>query len=251
MAKSGTVYRIPNKGDKIFVDKHSSGGIGDKSTFLLSPILALAGLCVFKASGRGLGFTGGTIDKLASVGIRTNLTKEEAMKNIDVCNIALLSQTSDVSPADKILYALRDVTATVESSPLIASSIMSKKMAFEVDYLFLDVKYGSGAFCKTFAVAKELSDIMFSIGKLAGMNVSIHITSMHQPLGYTIGNALEILETRKFFKGEWQSPDLKEYVISFAADILKTTGKASSVDEARARVEKMISSGEALKALDK
>lgn len=251
MASSGAVYRIPDKGDKILVDKHSSGGIGDKSTLLLAPILASVGLRVFKASGRGLGFTGGTLDKLASVGVKTDLTLEEAKKVLDSCGIVILSQSSDISPADKILYALRDVTATVESSPLIASSIMSKKMAFEVDYLFLDVKYGSGAFCKTFDIAKELASIMYSIGKLAGMKVFVHITSMQQPLGYAIGNALEVLEVRKFFKGEWKSPDLQEYVITFAADILVATGKSTSDAEARSRVSEIISSGEALKALDR
>lgn len=249
MAESGDfLLPLPNKKEgEIYVDKHSSGGIGDKTSLILLPILAAGGLNVVKSAGRGLGFTGGTIDKLSSISVDTDIPLEEAFKILEKTKIFIIAQSKNISPVDKIFYQIRDVTATVENVPLIASSIMSKKLSLNLDHLFLDVKYGSGAFCKTFEYAQELAALMYSIGKLAGLEVSVHITSMQQPLGNCVGNAIELLEAQKFLAGEEVASDLKEFITTFATDIFLLTGLFNNKASALARVEEILKNKEALK----
>lgn len=253
MAKSGD-FRLPlpvRKKGEIYIDKHSSGGVGDKTSLILLPIVAAGGINVVKSSGRGLGFTGGTIDKLSSIGVNTNLSLEQAFKVLEKTKIFIIAQSRDISPVDKTLYHIRDVTATVESIPLIASSIMSKKLSLDLDYLFLDVKYGTGAFCKTFEYAKKLAALMYSIAKLAELKASIHITSMQQPLGMCVGNAIELLEAQKFLSGEEQAPDLREFITTFATDIFCFTGLFKDKASALARVEEILKNKEGLKVCEK
>lgn len=211
----------------IKVDKHSTGGVGDKTTLIVSPIVAACGVPVAKMSGRGLGYTGGTIDKLESIpGLRTALKKEEFFNIVRKVGFSIASQSKDLAPADKKFYALRDVTSTVDSIPLIASSVMSKKLALGADCILLDVKCGNGAFMKDFESAIKLSKTMVSIGKSAGKETVAIITDMNNPLGYAIGNWVEIIEACDILKGKGHDA-LEKLSVYLAANMLYLAGKGS------------------------
>ena len=231
MVHSGDILDLSDI-DGIKADKHSTGGVGDKTSLVLGPLVASCGLKIAKMSGRGLGHTGGTLDKLESIsGLNIFLSEEEFKKQVAEIGIAIVGQTGELVPADKKLYALRDVTATVDSIPLISSSIMSKKLAAGSDTILLDVKYGKGAFMHTVEDAKKLAKTMISIGKSLGKNTMAMITDMNAPLGRTIGNALEIKEAVLTLKGQGEE-SFTEFIIS-AAKIMLTQGKITS-DEAEA-----------------
>ncbi len=219
------------------VDKHSTGGVGDTTTLVLIPLVASAGVPVVKMSGRGLGYTGGTIDKLESIpGFKTNFTTDGFIKNVNKINACIMAQSPDIAPADGKLYALRDVTATVESIPLIASSIMSKKIASGADSILLDVKVGSGAFMKDLKEAEKLANCMVKIGNNLGRKTVAFITDMNQPLGLSIGNSLEVREAIMTLKGEGSSR-LKEACIAFGSCMLMMAEIVSNEAEARAIIE--------------
>ena len=235
---------------KITVDKHSTGGVGDKTTIFLAPILACFDLAVAKMSGRGLGHTGGTIDKLESInGFNVELTEEKFLENVNDIGIAIIGQTKNLVPADKLLYALRDVTATIDSVGLIASSIMSKKIASGASNIFLDVKYGDGAFMKTQEEAKTLAKTLVMIGKNMGRNTSAIVTSMVQPLGTMVGNALEVKEAIEVLKGKG-SEDLKEIMYAFMCEILVKEQIAPNNDIAMKMVNWKINSGQVYKKFE-
>ncbi|MDD3149595.1 MAG: thymidine phosphorylase, partial [Candidatus Gastranaerophilales bacterium] len=216
MAKSGDILDLSEIG-KYVIDKHSTGGVGDKTTLILIPLLAAAGLPVAKLSGRGLGHTGGTIDKLESIpGFKTSLPLNNFISQVKEIKMAIASQTAQLSPADGKLYALRDVTATVDSIPLIAASVVSKKVASGANTIVLDVKCGSGAFIKTFEEAKELSRTMVEIGKYLDRRITAVITDMSQPLGQAIGNSLEVIESIEILKNRG-SKDLRELCLHLGA----------------------------------
>ena len=228
------------------VDKHSTGGVGDKTTLIVAPIVASLGAKVAKMSGRGLGHTGGTIDKLESIsGFRTTLEPEEFLKQVKDIGIAVIGQSGNLAPADKKLYALRDVTATVDSIPLIASSIMSKKLAAGTDNIVLDVKVGSGAFMKSLDSAKLLANTMVDIGYNCGRRVAAVITNMDVPLGYAIGNALEVKEAIRVLNGDIDN-DLASVCIELAANMIALTFN-TEIDAARQNVRDEILSGRAYK----
>ncbi len=230
------------------VDKHSTGGVGDKTSLVLTPMVASLGVPVAKMSGRGLGHTGGTIDKLESFkGFTTSITNEQFINNVNKIGISIMGQTKDLAPADKLLYALRDVTATVDNMSLIASSIMSKKLAAGANGIVLDVKSGSGAFMKTDEDAFELAKKMVAIGKHAGVKAMAVISDMDQPLGRAVGNAIEVKEAIDTLKGNGPE-DLVELCLTLGSHMVHMAGKASSVEEAREKLEESIKSG---KALDK
>lgn len=232
----------------IKVDKHSTGGVGDKTTLIVAPIVAACGVPVAKMSGRGLGFTGGTIDKLESIkGLRTHLSMEEFINNVKEIGIAIASQTGNLAPADKQLYALRDVTAAVNSIPLIASSIMSKKIASGADKILLDVKTGSGAFMKTLDDSIDLAREMVSIGEHAGKKTAALITDMDSPLGNAIGNALEVKEAVMVLNGRGPK-DIEAISIELAARMLELAGKGT-IDRCRELSRNSIINGSALKKL--
>ena len=202
------------------VDKHSTGGIGDKVSIILAPLAAAAGVAVPMISGRGLGITGGTLDKLASIpGFRTDLSEKRFIEIIQACGFSMMGQTGDVAPADKKLYALRDVTATVPSIPLITASIMCKKLAEGIDSLVLDVKWGTGAFMKSVAAARELAESMVRVGEAMGKNITAFITGMNQPLGQAVGNSLEIIESMECLQGQHLDGDLMQVTLRLTAEI--------------------------------
>lgn len=231
MVHSGDILDL-SEIEGIKADKHSTGGVGDKTSLVLGPLVASCGLKIAKMSGRGLGHTGGTLDKLESIsGLNIFLSEDEFKKQVAEIDIAIVGQTGELVPADKKLYALRDVTATVDSIPLISSSIMSKKLAAGSDTILLDVKYGKGAFMHTVEDAKKLAKTMISIGKSLGKNTMAMITDMNAPLGRTIGNALEIKEAVLTLKGQGEE-SFTEFIIS-AAKIMLMQGKITS-DEAEA-----------------
>lgn len=244
MMHSGDVIDLTSI-EGIKADKHSTGGVGDKTSMALGPLVAACGLKVAKMSGRGLGHTGGTLDKLESIeGFNCFLTEEEFKKQVSEVGIAIIGQTGDLVPADKKLYALRDVTGTVESIPLIASSIMSKKLASGSDTILLDVKYGEGAFMHTIEDATKLAEAMISIGNSLGRNTMAMITDMNQPLGNTIGNAIEIREAIETLKGHGPK-DFTELCMQ-AAEIMLMQGKvAQNKEEARKMLEEVVASGKA------
>ncbi len=229
----------------IKVDKHSTGGVGDKVTLVLGPLLAALGAKVAKMSGRGLGHTGGTIDKLESIpGYQVELSVQDFIKQVQDIGIAVVGQSGDVAPADKKFYALRDVTATVDCIPLIASSIMSKKLASGADAICLDVKVGHGAFMKTEEEAVQLAELMVSIGQLAGKKVTAILTGMDEPLGHKIGNALEVYEAIETLQG--QGPDdLVEVTLAIGSQLLMDANLAKSDKEAREMMNKALNDGTA------
>lgn len=230
------------------VDKHSTGGVGDKTSLVVAPIVASLGVKVAKMSGRGLGHTGGTIDKLESIqGFRTSLSTEEFKKIVNRVGIAIVGQSQTLAPADKLLYALRDVTATVDSLPLIVSSIMGKKLAADDDCIVLDVKTGSGSFMKTMENSRQLAEWMVAIGKRAGKRVRALITDMDRPLGYSIGNSLEVIEAIETLQGNGPQ-DLTEICISLASHMLELAEKGT-YEECENRVRRVIQNGEALQTL--
>ena len=247
MANSGDILDLSELGN--VVDKHSTGGVGDKVTLILAPIIASLGIPVAKMSGRGLGYTGGTIDKLESIpGYRTNLSEEEFIQNVKKIGISIIGQTLNLAPADKKIYALRDATSTTESIPLIASSIMSKKIAAGANKIVLDVTYGSGAFMKTKEKAQELADTMIKIGELAGRETVAVITPMEQPLGRNVGNTLEVIEAVEALKGNMEE-DVKEVVLELGSNMLKLAGKGNNLEENKKKMLENIQNGKALEKL--
>lgn len=245
MRDSGDVLDLSEiKGVK--VDKHSTGGVGDKTSLALTPIIAALGVPVAKMSGRGLGHTGGTIDKLECFdGFTTALSEEQFAENVNTIGIAIAGQTANLAPADKKLYALRDVTATVDQMSLIASSIMSKKLASGSDAIVLDVKTGNGAFMKKLEDSRALAKEMVSIGTMAGKKTVAVITDMDQPLGRAVGNSLEVREAIDTLRGEGPA-DFKEVVFALGSQMLMLAGRAADKKEARALMEGVIEDGSAL-----
>lgn len=242
---------IRNENCPHIADKHSTGGVGDKVTLILIPVLAACGVPIAKLSGRGLGHTGGTIDKLESIpGFKTDLSIEELIEKVKDVGLAIASQTKKLTPADGKLYALRDVTATVDAIPLIASSVVSKKIASGADYVVLDVKYGSGAFIKTPEEACELAQWMVDIAARLGKKFHAVITSMEQPLGRAVGNAIEVIESIEFLKGN-MTPDLKELTFEMAALTLMELSLAQNKEEAFSKIQQVIESGKALEYFKK
>ncbi len=248
MLKSGDIIDL-KKIDGIIVDKHSTGGVGDKVTLVLAPLLASLGIKIAKMSGRGLGHTGGTIDKLESIeGFNTTLDEEDFIKQVNDINIALVSQSDGLVPADKKIYALRDVTGTVESIPLIASSVMSKKLASGADIIVIDVTVGSGALIKNIDDARKLAKLMVKIGKAYRKPTICIITNMDEPLGYSIGNSLEVKEAIDTLKGNGPS-DLLEVVITICSIIIGAVKKISN-EEAKDILFKQLNNGEAYKKFE-
>ncbi|MDD5888929.1 MAG: thymidine phosphorylase [bacterium] len=224
----------------IKVDKHSTGGVGDKTTLVIAPIVASLGVPVVKMSGRGLGYTGGTIDKLESIpGFRVDLTEEEVKKQVKDIGLVVTGQTADLAPMDKVIYALRDVTGTVSSIPLIASSIMSKKIASGADKILIDIKVGKGALLKTKKDANKLSQLMIKIGKFYNREVRTIISDMNVPLGHAIGNSLEVLEAIDILRGKEKKSNLVDLCIELASEMV-SMGKEISKDEAVKLVKKSI-----------
>ena len=248
---------MANSGDRIdlskletaIVDKHSTGGVGDKITLIVSPLLASLGVPIAKMSGKGLGYTGGTIDKLQSIpGYRVEIEEEEFILNILKIGISLISQTKSIAPADKKIYALRDAISCTDHIALIASSIMSKKIASGADKIVLDVTVGSGAFMKEKESAEKLANIMIQIGKLAGKETVCILTNMNQPLGYAVGNSLEVIEAVQCLKGDLPN-DVKEVVLEIGSYMLKLAGKGNNINENKEKLKKAIEDGSGFEKL--
>ena len=248
MKDSGDTIYFDNL-DHYLVDKHSTGGVGDKVTVVLGPILSAVGMATTKLSGKGLGHTGGTIDKFEAIrNFKFSTTKEELVEVASKTGVGLMGYSDNIVPLDKKIYALRDVTATVDSIPLIASSIMSKKLAIQSDLIILDVKVGDGAFMKTIEDARELSRRMVEIGNSVGRKTIAVLTNMEEPLGYNIGNANEIIEGIEALKGNW-SDDLKEVVYEIIYLALKHKGEVKTYEEAAKKIDEVIDNGHALELL--
>ena len=247
MSHSGDVLDLSELG--CVVDKHSTGGVGDKITLILMPIIASLGLPVAKMSGRGLGFTGGTIDKLESIpGYKTAIEIDEFKQNVKKIGISLIGQTLNLAPADKKLYALRDTISCTESIPLIASSIMSKKIASGANKIVIDVTCGSGAFMKTKEDAEKLANIMTKIGKLAKRETKCVITNMDEPVGYAVGNTLEVIEAVDILKGKYMPNDIKEIITKLGSQMLLLANKTKTIEEGS---EKILANIENKKAYQK
>ena len=246
MLDSGDVFDLSAlQGYK--VDKHSTGGVGDKTSLILAPIAAAAGIYVPMISGRGLGHTGGTLDKLEAIpGFDTNLPTERFQEILRTCGMVMAGQTKNLVPADRKLYALRDVTATVESIPLIASSIMSKKLAEDINGLVLDIKFGSGAFMKDMQKARELAETLVSIGIYMGKEVVALLTSMEQPLGTNVGNSLEVIESCDILRGRVNN-DLSALSIHLAAEMIALADRSLSFDDALEKTRTLIANGSAFR----
>lgn len=244
MLNSGEVIDLSSI-NGIKVDKHSTGGVGDKTTLVLGPLVASTGVKVAKLSGRGLGHTGGTLDKLESIpGLSIDIAIDDFIEQVNDIGLAVAGQTANLTPADKLFYALRDVTATVPSIPLIASSIMSKKLASGSDVIVLDVKIGEGAFMKTLEDARSLSKVMVGIGTSVGKKVVAFITDMDQPLGYTVGNKLEVIEALETLEGKGPE-DLTDLCIQIGSYMVFSAGIVDTLEAATALVKSKIDSGEA------
>jgi pyrimidine-nucleoside phosphorylase len=245
MAASGETLDL-SSAVEIAIDKHSTGGVGDKTTLVVGPVVAACGLPVGKMSGRGLGFSGGTLDKMESIpGYRTDLSEEEFLNQLRTYNIVLTGQSHDLAPADGKMYALRDVTGTVPSMPLIASSVMSKKIAAGAHAIVLDVKLGEGAFMTNLDDARQLAEIMVAIGKLSGRSVVGLLSDMNQPLGSAVGNAMETMEAIETLKGGGPE-DFREHCLVVASHMLVLGKRAANLEEARQMAEKALADGSGL-----
>lgn len=250
MAASGDVMDLSDISENI-VDKHSTGGVGDKITLVLMPIIASLGIPVVKMSGRGLGFTGGTADKLESIpGYRIWLDIDEIKENVKNIGISLASQTGDLAPADKKIYALRDAIGCVDNIPLIASSIMSKKIASGANKIVLEVMVGSGAFMQTVEEATKLCNQMISIGKLAGKDVVCVLTNMNEPLGINVGNSLEVIEATECLKGNI-SNDVKEVVCTLGSYMLEMAGFGADTETNKRKIEEQIYNRKSLREMER
>ena len=244
MAYSGEVLDLSKFGTNV-VDKHSTGGVGDKVSIILLPIIASLGVPVAKMSGRGLGFTGGTVDKMESIpGYKTDIDVNEFISNVEKVGISMIGQTMNLAPADKKIYELRDSISCVENIPLIASSIMSKKIASGANKIVLDVTVGNGAFMKTKEDAEKLANEMIKIGKLANREVKCILTAMDEPLGYAIGNSIEVIEAINFLKGDMPE-DLKEVVLELGAYMIRLAGKGEDIEENKKKMLENILNGKA------
>lgn len=244
MASSGDMLDLSELGENV-VDKHSTGGVGDKVTIILAPLIASLGIPVAKMSGRGLGYTGGTADKIEAIpGYNTGISEKEFIDNVKSIGISLITQTLNLAPADKKIYALRDTIACTESIPLIASSIMSKKIASGANKIVLDVTCGFGAFMKNIEDARELSKTMIEIGNLANRETVCVITNMNEPLGFAVGNSLEIIEAIEFLQGKMPE-DLKQVVLELGAYMVKLAGKGSNIEENKKMLLENIQNGKA------
>lgn len=244
MAKSGDILDLSEISENV-IDKHSTGGVGDKITLVLTPIIASLGIPVAKMSGRGLGFTGGTVDKLESIpGYKTDIAIDEFIEHVKKVGISLIGQTANLAPADKKIYALRDTINCVGSMPLIASSIMSKKIAAGANKIVLDVTVGSGAFMKNKEDAIELSNMMKDIGNLANRETVCVLTNMNEPVGFAIGNTLEIIETIECLKGNMPE-DIKEIIATIGSYIIKLSGKSNDLEKNKKMILENIENGKA------
>ena len=242
MANSGEKLDL-SRLNEVIVDKHSTGGVGDKVSLILLPLVASLGVPVAKMSGRGLGFTGGTVDKLESIpGYQTGIDIHNFVENVEKVGISMISQTLNLAPADKKIYSLRDSISCVESIPLIASSIMSKKIASGAQKIVLDVTCGSGAFMKSKERAEELANEMIEIGRLANKETVCVLTNMDEPLGHAVGNSLEVIEAIQFLKGEMLE-DVKEVVLELGAYMVKLAGKGADIEENKAKLLENIENG--------
>jgi pyrimidine-nucleoside phosphorylase len=251
MIRSGETIDLGAALGRKVVDKHSTGGVGDKTSIAVAPIVAACGVPFGKMSGRGLGHTGGTLDKLESIpGFRVELTLDELVRQVREVGIAIIGQTADLVPADKQLYALRDVTATVDDISLIAASIMSKKIAAGAEAIVLDVKVGSGAFMKSLEDARKLAEAMLELGRRAGRQVVVLLTDMEQPLGAAVGNALEIREAIATLRGE-APPDFTELVVTASTRLVALSDLGLDESAARERVEAVTSDGSAVAAYER
>ena len=252
MVRSGETLDLRTELGRRVVDKHSTGGVGDKTSIVVGPIVAACGVPFAKMSGRGLGHTGGTLDKLESIpGFRVELGKDEFIGQVREVGLAIIGQSPDLVPADKRLYALRDVTATVDSIPLIAASIMSKKIAAGAEAIVLDVKVGSGAFMKAIEDARNLAEAMAQLGERAGRKVVALLTGMDQPLGWAIGNSLEVDEARRLLAGEEAAPDLFSLAVQAAGQLVALSDLGVDAQEGIARAERAIEDGSALAAYER
>ena len=251
MVRSGEQIDLHAAIGRRVVDKHSTGGVGDKATLAVGPVVAACGVPFGKMSGRGLGHTGGTLDKLEAIpGFRVELSTDEFVQQVRDIGIAVVGQTANLVPADKKLYSLRDVTATVDNVSLIAASIMSKKIASGADAIVLDVKVGDGAFMKTVADAEVLGEAMIALGRDAGRDVVCELTDMDQPLGHAVGNALEVREALATLRGDGPA-DLTELVVESSAHLLELSDLGVDPTEARSRVEQAIADGSAVEAYER
>jgi pyrimidine-nucleoside phosphorylase len=250
--RSGSTLDLRSELGRTVVDKHSTGGVGDKTSLIVGPLVAACGVPFGKMSGRGLGHTGGTLDKLESIpGFRVELSNQEFVAQVKEVGLAIIGQSPDLVPADKRLYALRDVTATVDSIPLIAASIMSKKIAAGAEGIVLDVKVGNGAFMKSLEDARMLAETMQELGRGAGRQVVALLTDMDQPLGWAIGNAIEIEEARALLAGETSPPDLFSLANQAAGQLLALSDLGLDAEEGRRRAERAVDDGSAADAFER